>query len=256
MIDILQQAALNVAVPAVDGVRIGLHYRPAARDVPIGGDWYDVLAPTDDRLVLVIADVAGHGPDSAGLMVQVCNILRTIATQQADPADLLREANKVLVALQRGQLQFVTCCAATLSPATRDLRWALAGHPPALLRTAAGQARFLSSAPGLPLGVDGAATYVSGATVLGDGDRLVLYTDGLIEGRTDSLDDGMERLVRGVERCAAAGGRAGGGVARRPRQLRRRRRRTDRPRRPRRPLNAPCSGATACHETDPNDGGP
>jgi len=92
--DILQRAALNVHPPDLPGVRIGLHYQPALTEMPIGGDWYDVIALPDGQIVLIIADVAGHGPQIASFMVQLRNILRAIATEPSDPADLLRRVNK------------------------------------------------------------------------------------------------------------------------------------------------------------------
>jgi serine phosphatase RsbU (regulator of sigma subunit) len=193
-IEILQDAALSVELPALRGVDIGVHYQPAERDVPIGGDWYDVLALADGRVVFIIADVAGHGPTSAGFMVQLRNILRAITVEDAEPAAVLRRANNVVVALHRDRVAYATCCVATLTPSSGELVWSLAGHPPPLLVAGDGDDRFVDGAPGPPLGVVPGVDFGGGRTRLERGDRLVMYTDGLVETRHESLDEGMRRL--------------------------------------------------------------
>ena len=172
----------------------GLHYQPAVSDVPIGGDWYDVIGRPDGRLMLIIADVAGHGPDIASFMVQLRNILRAVAMEEPDPAELLRRANSVVISLHTTEAPFTTCCVALVEPDGRGLTWSLAGHPPPLL---ASRRRRAGSSPRRPVcrsgcGMD--AEYTSSSTVAELGDRLVLYTDGLIESRRQSLDTGMDRL--------------------------------------------------------------
>lgn len=104
----------------------------------------------NQRVVLIIADVAGHGPESAGFMVQIRNMLRTLAARLPDPDDVLRQANKVILALHDNEMPFITCLTATLGPRTGMLRWALAGHPPVLVRSGGATSRYLLSEPGLP----------------------------------------------------------------------------------------------------------
>ena len=191
--EILQSAALSVDLPRRARGHVGLHYQPAGSAVPIGGDWYDVIGRPDGRLNLIIADVAGHGPDIASFMVQLRNILRAVAMEEPDPAELLRRANSVVIALHTTAAPFTTCCVALVEPDGCGLTWSLAGHPPPLLASRLGS-RFLTSPPGLPLGLRMDAEYTSSSTVAELGDRLVLYTDGLIESRRQSLDTGMDRL--------------------------------------------------------------
>lgn len=197
--EILQGAALSVDLPEPLRARLGLHYQPAVNQLPIGGDWYDVISLDEGSTTLIIADVAGHGPQIASLMVQLRNILRTIAAEEPDPATLLHRANQVVIALHGATAPFTTCCVATVDGRLGELRWSVAGHPPGLLRSADGQARFLWSAPGIPLGVSRSAAYATATTALSAGDRLILYTDGLIERRDESLELGMERLRGRVE---------------------------------------------------------
>ncbi len=82
-------AALPEVLPIIDRVTIGAHYQ-AAQEQPIGGDWYDAFLLDDTHLALVIADVAGHGMDAASYMVQIRNVLRTVAFEHAQPDVILR----------------------------------------------------------------------------------------------------------------------------------------------------------------------
>ena len=122
-IDLLQRAALPEALPVVDGISIGAHYQ-AAQEQPIGGDWYDAFLLDDAHLALVIADVAGHGMDAASYMVQIRNVLRTVAFEHSQPDDILRRVNQIVVTLHAERAPMTTCCVA--SARSRD--------PPALLR--------------------------------------------------------------------------------------------------------------------------
>ena len=114
--EILQGAALSVDLPSAVREHLGLHYQPAVSDVPIGGDWYDVICRPDGWLTLIIADVAGHGPDIASFMVQLRNIVRAIAVEEIDPAELLRRANEVVISLHTLDAPFTTCCVASVEP--------------------------------------------------------------------------------------------------------------------------------------------
>lgn len=201
--EVLQGAALPAHLPAMPGVAIGVHYRPANVDIPIGGDWYDVVMPSADCVVLVIADVAGHGPDAAGYMVQLRNVLRTIAVEQPDPAEMLARANHVAASLSVPDGPFATCCVATLDRREARLRWSVAGHMPPVVRRKGRPAAWLESKAGCPLGVDPGSTYTCAETTLAAGDRIVLFTDGLVETRQESLDDGILRLLQAVDRSEA-----------------------------------------------------
>ena len=201
--EVLQGAALPAYLPTLPGVAIGVHYRPANVEIPIGGDWYDVVMPGGDRVILVIADVAGHGPEAAGYMLQMRNVLRAIAVEQTDPAELLRRANDVAVALADPDGPFATCCVATLDRDRARLRWAVAGHIPPVVRRKGQPAIWLESRAGCPLGVERGSTFETSEAILGVGDRLVLFTDGLVETKTASLDENMRRLLEGVDASKA-----------------------------------------------------
>lgn len=201
--EVLQGAALPAYLPTLPGVGIGVHYRPASVEIPIGGDWYDVVMPGGDRVVLVIADVAGHGPGAAGYMLQLRNVIRAIAVEETDPAELLRRANDVAVAVAEPDGPFATCCVATVDRDRARLRWAVAGHIPPVLRRKGRPSTWLPSRAGCPLGVESGAAFTTSEESLAVGDRIVLFTDGLVETRTASLDEGMRRLLEAVDASEA-----------------------------------------------------
>lgn len=193
-VDLLQRAALPGLLPKLDRVDLTAHYRAAAAHQPVGGDWYDAFALDPHTLALVIADVAGHGPEAAGTMVQVRNILRALARADEDPGQVLARVDEVVQRMSDRGGPFVTCCYATLDATTGDLRWASAGHLPPIISRHGGEVELMAQTPGPPLASLVSRAYPVSSTRLGDGDLLVLYTDGLVERRGEVIDEGLDRL--------------------------------------------------------------
>jgi PAS domain-containing protein len=177
------------------GIDIAVRYRPVGEGHLVGGDWYDtLLLPTKDVL-LVVGDVAGHGIDAVTGMVAARNSLRGLAITGAGPADLLGMLNGVMCHLTSGVVGTVVC--GLYDPGTRVLRWARAGHlPPVLLR--GGIARELPLPGGVLLGMDPGAAYEEAIQALEFGDALLLFTDGLIERRAESIEDVLGEFVATV----------------------------------------------------------
>jgi stage II sporulation SpoE-like protein/PAS domain-containing protein/GAF domain-containing protein len=194
-ITLLQAAALPTTLPALPGVRIAAVYEPADPRQPVGGDWYDVFALSDDRVALVIADVAGHGPRAAVFMVQVRNVFRAIAAEHTAPDDVLIRANDVTARLNEPDGPFVTCCFAVLDIAARTLKWAQAGHFSPLIVLANGTSSYLDERPGAPLALYEGQRYESSSVEVRPGDRVLMFTDGLVERRREHLDIGLARLA-------------------------------------------------------------
>ncbi len=194
-IGLLQAAALPTALPQLPGVRIAAVYEPADPRQPVGGDWYDVFALDHDRVALVIADVAGHGHRAAVFMVQVRNVFRAIATEHTEPGDVLIRANDVTTRLNEADGPFVTCCYAVLDVGARTLRWAQAGHFSPLIVLADGTSMYLDERPGPPLAVFERQRYESSSVEVRQGDRVLMFTDGLVERRREHLDIGLARLA-------------------------------------------------------------
>jgi serine phosphatase RsbU (regulator of sigma subunit) len=195
-VDLLQRAALPAALPNVAGIDVGAGHRPAAQAQPVGGDWYDAFELDRGRLGVVIADVAGHGPDAAAYMVQVRNVVRALAFEHQEPATVLGQAASVIARMGTGDL-FATCCYAVVDPADRSVTWARAGHLHPLVL--ADPTRVVEAAGGPPLGVDPAAAVPAIRLELGAGEGLLLCTDGLVERRDEPVERGMARLAADVD---------------------------------------------------------
>ena len=202
-VELLQAAAIPRALPEPAGVRMAAIYLPADLSEPIGGDWYDAFVLDGERIALVIADVAGHGRHAAVFMVQVRNVFRALAEEYADPSQILTRANAVTTRLNEPGGPFVTCCYAVLHVPSRTLQWAQAGHFSPLLVRADGSTDYLPERPGPPLALSGQGHYETSTIALHPGDRILLFTDGLVERRREHLDIGIARLC-GVARDHAA----------------------------------------------------
>ena len=198
--DRLQQALLTPP-PEPDQLHVVVRYRPAASEAQVGGDWYDAFLQPDGATVLVIGDVVGHDHEAAATMGQLRGILRTLGYSRgaAGPAEILRAVDRTALGLDVDGLATVLLARVERRPdvpdaGTRTLRWSNAGHLPPLLLTADGRVTCLDSPPDLLLGVDVDTARTEHTAELPDGSTLLLFTDGLVERRGESLDDGLARL--------------------------------------------------------------
>ena len=189
----LQRSLLPERLPDVPDVRAVARYVPAAEEVDVGGDWYDVIPLPDGRLGLGVGDVAGHGVGAAAAMGQVRVAFRAFLLEGLPPAQILDRLNRLLWELLPGAMTTLVC--AQLDPETTKLTVARAGHPPPIVREPADGVRLVEGGLGPPLGVAPLSTYEEIRTELPPGAAFILYTDGLIERRRESLDEGLRRLV-------------------------------------------------------------
>jgi serine phosphatase RsbU (regulator of sigma subunit) len=201
----LQQIILPVPDGPIDlpGLRVAVRYLPAEQASRVGGDWYHAAPADDDSLILAIGDVAGHGIHAAATMAQLRHILAALTlTTTSDPAELLAHLNRLLHA-DRTSFDTATATAAIAryEPDTGTLRWAQAGHP-APLRTRRGVTTALPRPDGPMLGAVRDARYTCAGTTLHPGDLLLLYTDGLIEHRDHTLDEGLAPIISTLDRVA------------------------------------------------------
>ena len=204
------QRSLLTAPPQPDHLQIAVRYLPAAAEAQVGGDWYDAFMITG-KVSLVIGDVAGHDQDAAAMMGQMRNLLRGVAhIEKAPPAAVLSALDLALQDLAVGALATAVLAQVEQSPADaarglRVLRWSNAGHPPPLLLRPDGTAELLTRPPDLLLGLDPGTDRVDHTQELQPGSTVLFYTDGLIERRGASLDEGMAWLSRAVAGLAGVG---------------------------------------------------
>ena len=215
----LQRSLLPRELPVLPGLDLAPSYIPGATGAFVGGDWYQGV-PYGDGIVLAMGDVMGHGMRSAARMGQLRAIVATLALEGHPPGELLRRLSASADVLL--DLELATLLVCHYSLAERTLTVASAGHPPPLLAPRAGEPEFVPVVPGPPIGTV-VSGYAETVVPVPAGATLVLYTDGLVENRDESISDGLERLrvvVRDLDLPAAgirdhilsALGRATGGA--------------------------------------------
>lgn len=173
---VMQQALLAATVPIVPGADIAAEYLVAAEDTAAGGDWFDAI-PLGDSLVLIVGDVVGHGVEAAAVMSQLRTALRMQITA-GQPILAALEAVDSFHEEVSGS-KSATICIASLNFSTGELQYCTAGHPPPLLVTANAESRYVEPSGGGPLG--SGTGFPVRSEVLGVGDAILLYSDGLIE---------------------------------------------------------------------------
>ncbi len=200
----LQHSLLPAELPDLPGIRLAARYRPGGRGAGVGGDWYDAFPQPNGTISVAIGDVMGRGVRAAAIMGQLRSALRGYALEDLSPAQLLTRLDAFVDA--SGEPHLSTCQYGVYDQASRRLRIASAGHLPPLLVDAEGRARYLELPAGLPLGVgaiDG-FTFVDSEIVLDPGSLLLMFTDGLVEDRGRSLDDGLRQLEKAMNRPPAS----------------------------------------------------
>ena len=187
----LQHALLPEVLPKIRGVETGARYEAGAEGVDIGGDWYDLIALDDHRLLLVVGDVSGRGVRAAATMASLRYAIHAYAAQNDPPATILNKLSKLVDVGATGQLATTLC--ALVDVEAHELSVTSAGHLPPLL-ISDGKGTFIKGAVGVPIGVNAGATYTSTAVSTPRAATLLAFTDGLVERRGESIDTGLERL--------------------------------------------------------------
>jgi PAS domain-containing protein/anti-sigma regulatory factor (Ser/Thr protein kinase) len=187
----LQRSLLPRRLPELPGGIAVARYLPARRGLQVGGDWYDVIALSEDRVALVVGDVQGHSAAAATIMGQMRTAVRAYAVEGHPPDVVVSHANRLLVGMETDL--FATCCYAELDMDEGDVLFVRAGHVAPLLRHPDGSTEEVEVEGGLPLGISMEADFPMTAVALAPGTMLALVTDGLIEAADLSLDEGMRR---------------------------------------------------------------
>ncbi|WP_129339322.1 SpoIIE family protein phosphatase [Cellulomonas endophytica] len=208
----LQRSLLSAPVEP-DHVEVVVRYTPAAEAAQVGGDWYDAFLQPDGATVLVIGDVMGHDSDAAAAMSQVRTLLRGIAYATGQgPAAVLTGLDAAMRGLSVGTLATAVVARLEQTADERErhvtrLRWSNAGHlPPMVLHPDGTVADLPGNRPTLLLGIDPSTERTDAVITVEGGSTVLLYTDGLVERRGDSLRQGMARLRAAVTEVAAGDG--------------------------------------------------
>jgi serine phosphatase RsbU (regulator of sigma subunit)/anti-sigma regulatory factor (Ser/Thr protein kinase) len=188
----LQRSVLPVSLPSVRGVELAARYLPGSAQLDVGGDWFDALELPDDKLGLVVGDVVGKGVQAAASMAQLRNAIRAFSIEKLRPSSVLTRLNRL--AESALDTSFATVGYIVLDPETGICRLSCAGHPPPVLAYPDGRVELLEGARGLPLGTGLDVKYRQETIELPVGSVLVLYTDGLVERRGRSIDEGLADL--------------------------------------------------------------
>jgi integral membrane sensor domain MASE1/anti-sigma regulatory factor (Ser/Thr protein kinase) len=195
----LQRGLLPDRLPEVPGIGLAARYVPAGAEMAVGGDWYDVVELPSGHIGLAIGDVAGHGPRAASTMGQLRMALRAYALEEPSPAEVVRRLDRLVSRLLMSEI--VTLVYLVLDLDSGMVQFANAGHPPPLLVRSGGQASFLEDGLGPPLGCDDPGLPAEARIRLVPGSTLLLFTDGLVEKRGASIDEGLQRLATVATDC-------------------------------------------------------
>ncbi|MFJ2478466.1 SpoIIE family protein phosphatase [Streptomyces sp. NPDC087659] len=189
----LQTGLLPSALPETERLTTAARYRPATATSRVGGDWYDVIRLSEERAVLVVGDVEGHGLESAAVMGQVRTAVTAYATESHRPAVVLDRAGRLLA--QLGTHLIVTCCVVALDTVDGAAEVALAGHPAPLVQLPNGSVGLLDAPSNLPLGVFAPDSYQGREHTLEPGSILMLYSDGLVDWNSDDPEIRAQALL-------------------------------------------------------------
>ncbi|MFF8024913.1 SpoIIE family protein phosphatase [Streptomyces sp. NPDC007896] len=213
----LQRSLLGHPEAGSSAVDVAASYRPAACELGLGGDWYDVIPLSGARVALVTGDVVGHDLPAAAMMGRLRTAVRTLAELDLEPPELLAHLDDAVRRMDDEQSMSLdseraysqdaptaaaqaegaagsTCLYAVYDPVSRRCTFASAGHMPPLVLSPSGTAEFADPPVGPPLGLGG-PPFESAEVTLPEGTLLVLYTNGLVQqGSGRDLSSGLRQL--------------------------------------------------------------
>ncbi|MFJ7631365.1 SpoIIE family protein phosphatase [Streptomyces sp. NPDC097595] len=197
----LQRSLLPQELEQPDDLRIAATYQPGGTDAAVGGDWYDVITLGAGRTALVIGDVMGRGVRAAAVMGQLRTAVRAYARLDLPPHEVLQLLDGLAAEIDASQI--ATCAYAVHDPNEGLLVYSSAGHLPILVRDEDGTVHRAEDPIGPPLGTGG-WIHTSGTIPLPPGSTAVLYTDGLVERRSEDIDEGVGALERALSGATGA----------------------------------------------------
>ncbi|SOD89433.1 SpoIIE family protein phosphatase [Streptomyces sp. Ag109_G2-15] len=213
----LQRSLLPRSTPAQSAVEVACRYLPAAAQLGVGGDWYDVIPLSGARVALVVGDVVGHGIHAAATMGRLRTAVRTLADIDLPPDELLTHLDDVVIRLSAEVSSEVssqadtesagyigaTCLYAVYDPIAGCCTLARAGHVLPAVVTRDGTVDILELPAGPPLGLGG-LPFEAAEIDLPEGSLIALYTDGLIEALDHDIETGLTRLCHALAQSSAS----------------------------------------------------
>jgi PAS domain S-box-containing protein len=202
---VLQASLLPPSLPSIPGMEVAARYVAFGAGVEVGGDFYDIFRAGYGGWVFVLGDVCGRGPEAAVVTGLIRHTLRTAVHEVRQPGQLLAVTNQVLLADSDDPQLFTTLLCGILRPMAGAARISLAnaGHPSPIVLRANGSVEVPRSGD-LIIGAFEGQQWKNRTLVLGEGDLLVAYTDGITEARRDGDFFGEERLIQVVQSARGA----------------------------------------------------
>jgi len=195
----VQKRLLPGALPRLPGCEVSAYYRPSGR---ASGDYYDVVKTSDDTLSFIVADVSGHGAPAAVVMAMSKTAFRLLLLQGTSIDQMFPEFNDFLCDNLSPDM-FVTALGGTINVSAGVLKYVSAGHTPAILsRTETGECEMLTQ-HGMLLGVLPDQEFPSAKVLVAEGDKLIVYTDGITEAKDEANEQfGVTRLIEAIKEAS------------------------------------------------------
>jgi serine phosphatase RsbU (regulator of sigma subunit) len=197
---LFERSLLPPTLPKFAGLELAARYAPAD-ERRVGGDWYDVFTLPSGQTWIVVGDVAGHGLRAAVVMGRIRSALRAYALLDVAPEAVLDLVDRKVQHFEMDTFATIVC--AVIEPPYDKVLVALAGHPPPVVAIPASEPAFVDAHISPPVGVVRGVRRTSTAVELPPGAVMVMYTDGLVERRRESLDIGLEHLRAAVTTAPA-----------------------------------------------------
>lgn len=203
MAETLQRSLLPEHLDEPHAIELVARYLPAVKGAKIGGDWYDVVSLDDDRTMVVIGDVLGHGIRAAASMSRLRTAFQVYALEGLAGPEILERLNAYATSANRHGAEpiMASILVAEHDARTNALRFANAGHVPPCVRAPSGETTMIDVAPCTPIGAVAEGLYGATDSSIEPGAVLLLYTDGLVERRHEPLDTSFERLLAELARA-------------------------------------------------------
>ena len=194
----LQRSLIPPSLPKIPGLDVAGDFRAAVEDLEVGGDFYDVFAINADEWVIALGDVCGKGVEAAGLTALARHTLRAVSVGLHEPGVALTALNGVLLSHDLDRFCTVTLVRLRRSGQSWSVNLGSGGHPPPVL-VRRGEEPVMVGGEGPLLGVIDDPVFADQELMLHPGDALVLYTDGVTEGRRGAEFFGDDRLMSSVD---------------------------------------------------------